>query len=344
MSEEVRNEELKKKEQKKAIRRSWKKWLAIAAALIFLLVGTILTRDVIAPRKREYSPSVPMNRAENGMGAFKGSYMSESADSAPFVYREEAYDDGAGYVTDSEVPTEVVSGSTAVSRQMIIRTVSMSLGTYTFDETYTKLREACEDIGGWVEQASESTVNSLRRVSMTLRIPSDRLDEYTASISSEGRVISRSESATDVTESYQDTRTRLATQRALMERLQSLVGTAASLTELLQLESQIADTQYTIDRLQGSLNSTERKVSYATVDISLREETDEDTSANKELTLGERISAGARQGWEDFKYFLEDMIVFLVSALPLLITVAVLVIVITVIAKKSAKKHRDHKE
>ena len=49
--------------------------------------------------------------------------------------------------------------------------------------------------------------------------------------------------------SRSDTETRLATQRALMARLQSLVTEAASLTELLELESQIADTQYTIDRL-----------------------------------------------------------------------------------------------
>ena len=340
VNEETGNEAGKKK--KIPFRKTWKRWAAIAAALIFLLAGTAMTRDTLAPRKTASTASGSVYTAGNGMGAVRGSYMSalDAPAESGVVYTEPAVYEEALYDADSSADYDARYGSddTVKSNQMIIRTVSMTLGTYTFEETYTNLRNACEQAGGWIEQASENTNYGLRRVSMTLRIPADRLDEYTAAIASEGRVISRSESATDVTESYQDTQTRLATQRALMDRLQSLVGTAASLTELLQLESQIADTQYTIDRLQGSLNSTERKVNYATVEISLREETDEDTSANKELTLGERIAAGARQGWEDFSDFMEDLLVFVVSALPLLITVAVIVTVITLIVKKTGKK------
>ena len=86
----------------------------------------------------------------------------------------------------------------------------------------------------------------------------EQLDDYFSGTSGLGRVISREESATDVTESYYDTQARLETQQALMARLQALVTDAADLSDLLTLESQIAETQYQIDRLQSSLNSTDR--------------------------------------------------------------------------------------
>ena len=82
----------------------------------------------------------------------------------------------------------------------------------------------------------------------------EKLDELLAGAEGYGRVISRTETAEDVTESYQDTAARLATQQAKMERLQALMNDTASLSDLLELESAIADTQYTIDSLQSRLN------------------------------------------------------------------------------------------
>ena len=53
-----------------------------------------------------------------------------------------------------------------------------------------------------------------------------------------------------------------------MERLQALMSETATLSELLELESAIADTQYTLDSLQSQLNQTDDQVAYATVDVS----------------------------------------------------------------------------
>ena len=169
-------------------------------------------------------------------------------------------------------------------------------------------------------------------------VPQEALDGYLAGSEQLGRITSRSESAEDVTASYQDTRARLDTQIALMERLQALMGEAGDLSDLLALESQIADTQYQIDRLQSSLNSTDRQVDYATVSVTLKEETTVELTDDT-VTLGERIRSAVRVGWEAFTGFLSDMAVFLVAALPFIGVVAAVVIALWIIRKIRRRKN-----
>ena len=98
---------------------------------------------------------------------------------------------------------------------------------------------------------------------------------------------------------------------------------AATLEELLALESQIADTQYAIDRLTQSLLSTDRRVSYATVSLTLREEKPGD-AAITQPTFTERLFDALEAGWTAFADFMTDAALFLVASLPFLAVVALI--------------------
>ena len=139
-----------------------------------------------------------------------------------------------------------------------------------------------------------------------------------------------------MTASYQDTRTRLDTQIALMERLQALITDSGDLSDLLALESQIADTQYQIDSLQSSLNRTDRQVSYSTVDVTLREEKVAELTDTR-VSFGERIASAVTVGFEAFVDFLQDMAVFLVAALPFIAIVVVAFVIGKIIIRKRRK-------
>ena len=330
------------KTEKSSGSSQWKRILAVAAAAVFLVGGTLLTRD-----KRPDAAKNASVTAEYGIGTVSGGRTASAKNSAPYPAADSAvmYEEAAEYDAAEEAPAMMAGGSSApapaVQPKKIIRTVSLTIGSKTFEDTYEKIRSGCEQYGGWVEQASESTSGSgLRSVSMTLRIPAEHLDDFNDAIAGAGRVIRRSESAADVTENYQDTEGRLRTQKALLERLQSLVTTAASLTELLQLESQIADVQYTIDSLQGSLDGMDRKVNYSAVEIMLREESDEQVKEVKEATFTERIGAALSSGFRRFTVFLSDMAVFLIGALPWLAVIAAVIAVIVVIGRKRKQRRQ----
>ena len=322
-------------------RRTITRWLSVAAAMVFVVGGTLLTRDDLqlntAPAAAQ---SNAKTRAVYTAGAARTNSTAEYADEAYDTAAPEAglmltsmaSDTGSGAAYDA-VPAAVPE------EKKIIRTASMTIATQTYEDSLNALKAACEGCSGWIESASENTnsYSGLRTAYLTLRVPQASLDAYLEGTAALGRITSRSESATDVTESYQDTRTRLNTQLALMDRLQALITESGDLSDLLALESQIADTQYEIDRLQSTLNRTDRQVSYATVNITLREEQTAPLTDTR-VTFGDRLLSAVEVGFQSFVEFLGDMVIFLVAAAPFLLIVALVLLVVHLVRKARRKK------
>lgn len=313
--------------QKNTKRTSWTRILSVAAALVFVVGSTLLTRDDLAPSK-----SAQEEYGYTSYGATNGYSLRGAGSASNTVYNSEAsYDGGTVMMTKS---TSDMAVEEATEAKKIIRTASLSITTQTYEESLAYLKQLCEEKGGWISYTYENADSDRRTASLTMRVPSAELDAFLTGAGDTGRITWRSESADDVTESYYDTKARLETQQALMARLQALVTDAADLSDLLALEAQIADTQYQIDRLQASLNSTDQQVDYATVDVSLREELPADSLTDVEKSLGERIMNAIETGWEAFTDFLSDTAVFLAAALPFIAVAAMLVIVVKIIKKR----------
>lgn len=317
------------KEKETGKKSSWRRVLSVAAAAVVLVGGTLLTRDQLS------GVTTPQTAAQSKQRSVES--YDYTGDVSPYAYTndEAAYDSGENGV-GLVMAARSSADDTAVDATKIIRNASLTLGTQDFEQDLEQLQAYCKDSGGWVSYVSQSgdADKANRRASLTLRIPVEKLDELLAGAEGYGRVISRTETAEDVTESYQDTAARLATQQAKMERLQAMMNDTASLSDLLELESAIADTQYNIDNLQSRLNSTDSQVNYATVDVSLREESAAEAVTTREKSLGERMLAGLQTGWETFAGFMKDMVVFLSAALPYLAAVAILTIIVRLICRK----------
>ena len=306
--------------------------LSIAAALVFVVGGTLLTKDALSP---SVQTAIPKEAAYDG-GDYDSAPGGGYALQRSYIQTAENSSLDTAYAGETVLTADTVDLSS--QEKKVIRTASLNITTTAFDDSLLTLRTLCETSGGWVAYASESSGSSRRTASLTLRIPSAQLDAFLEGAGGAGRVTRKEESADDVTESYYDTRTRLETQQALMARLQALVTDAADLSDLLALESQIADTQYQIDSLQSRLNSTDRQVDYATVNVSLREELPSDSITDVEMTLGQRIGHALTTGWDLFTSFLGDTAVFLVAALPFLALAVAAWIIIRLVRRSRRRK------
>ncbi|MBQ4579055.1 MAG: DUF4349 domain-containing protein [Clostridia bacterium] len=319
--QKVEEENMTDNRSKFRIPQTVTRWLSVAAAVVFVIGGTLLTRD-------------DLNMTSSTANQKTAGYVlaRTTADYAVEESAEYEYD-----AADNGVMLTMAKGADAPApaEKKIIRTASMTIATQTFEDSLNALRSACEGQGGWIESSSESTnsYSGLRTAYLTLRLPQTSLDAYLAGTADLGRITARSESAQDVTESYQDTAARLETQKALMARLQALITESADLADLLALESQIADTQYEIDRLQSSLNSTDRQVTYSTVNITLKEEKTVELT-DTTVSFGDRIKSAIVTGFNALESFLSDMVIFLVAALPFILVVAVFAIVIRIIRRR----------
>lgn len=320
-------------EQKQTRKRPYVRLLSAAAALVFVVGGTLLTRDSLS--------KAPAAAPQMKMAEYESESYDTTAENSYSLARSYSADAGSG-INDA---APMVAGSAALSEesgQKIIRTASLTIDSPAYEDSLTRLKALCEEMNGWVSYSSESERNARRTASLTLRIPSEHLSDFLEGTGSMGRVTRREETADDVTESYQDTAARLNTQKALMERLQALVTDAADLTDLLALESQIADTQYTIDRLQSSLNSTDRQVDYATVNVTLREELPADSMTTADATLAERFISALNTGWKAFISFVKDAVVFLAAALPFIVIVAIVYTVAHIIRRRKRRHRKEN--
>ena len=335
--------EEKAMEEKARKKGNWKAWAATAAALVFLIGGTLISRDGMTPRTA-YQTTGTTQAAKQAAGSSLNSSYMRSADSGAmsnFSFEDgamempmmaAAYDD----YDYAEAEEEVASG--AVREEKIIRNASFTLKTTAYDTDLQRLEDLTAEMGGRVEYLSASgdaSSGQTRSASLTLRIPAARLDEFLNGAQGIGNVTAMTQEMQDVSDSYYDIKTRLETQQEKMKRLQSMIASAEDVSDLIEIESAIADTQYYIDRYTGQLKSYDGKVEYSTVNVSVREVR---VTEMKEVTLSQRILDGLSDSLESFQYFLEDMVIFLVSALPWLIVLAVIIVVIRLIVKKKKKK------
>lgn len=344
----------REQKQKKAARmgRKWWKAAVPAAAALVLVAGSCWVGDQEPDQSRPGSRNVgyqsSLYTAYDDYDS--GSYPSEEGAYDMVVSNEEnAYAgksvstaSGAGSAVDTPSPEPVAEDS-----RKLIRTASLTIRTAQYDADLDALTQLVKNVGGYIEstyQSGDRENGSTRSSSMTLRIPSEKLDEFLNGLDGVGRVVDRSESSTDMTVQYADNEARLATLRAKMERLNELLEKAETVEDLISIESAIADTQYAIDSYETRQRTIDRQVDMSEVDIYLREDSPVETTS--EMSLGERISRAFQTSVEGFGRFMRNMLVFLVMALPALGLIAVVTAAVLLIrrAKKKRTKAKETKE
>ena len=341
-------------EEKKTKSFPWKNWLAAAAVLVFVLGGTALTRDSMPARSTVRSTTTQSTASAKDTGDYynggarrmvaggASNVMYDAAAEMPMMAA--AYDDYDAPEMEEPMEDAAPAESGAVRQEKIIRSASFTVKTTDYDTDLERLQSLAKEMGGRVEYMNtygDASTGQTRSASLTLRIPSQRLDDFLSGVEGIGNVTSMTQEMQDVSDSYYDVQTRLETQRKKLERLQSMFESAKEVSDLIEIESAIADAQYYIDRYTSQLKSYDGKVDYSTVSVNVKEVR---VTEMKQVTLGQRISEGFQDSLEAGMEFLEDMVIFLVSALPWLIAVGAAALVVRLIVRKVRKNRKGKKE
>jgi len=248
---------------------------------------------------------------------------------------ESAVDYGAAM--DTVAGGAGMSPSPAVQTgRKLVRTADLTIRTKTFDEAAAQVQALLAEAGGYVEYSYQHGEEGYRRLNLSMRVPSAKLDAFLQSMEGTGRVTDRSESTTDMTTQYQDNEARLATLYAKRDRLNELLMQADVVSDLIEIESAIADTQYEIDRYETSQRSIDQQVNLSAVSVNLMEERAADTAA-ADVTLGERIRAAFAASVEWIGEFSQDLLVFLVVIAPVAVPVILVIVIVRFVRKRKGK-------
>lgn len=175
---------------------------------------------------------------------------------------------GDGFKNGSS--TSEQTGNDLIERK-IIRRVSIDMQTKQYDETLEKLNEAMAAVGAYAENMNEYSRSGARHVNYVIRVPSAHLEAFLTSVNTMGNVLSRTESADDVTLAYVDVESRIRALQAEEAALMDMLEKADTLNALLDIRSRLTDVQYQLDSYESQLRKYDNLIDYSTVTLHINE-------------------------------------------------------------------------
>ena len=269
-----------------------------------------------------------------------GNMKQEAPMEAPEAVMDQEAGGGLLYGTTEE------SASTAAADQKLIKRVNIDSETEDLESLLPQITNKVGELGGYIEHQelyNGSAYSSSRRrnVNMTIRIPADRLGEFTAQIEGASNVVNYSESAEDVTLQYVDTESRITALEVEQERLLELLSKADNMSDLLEIEARLTDVRYELESYSSQLRTLENKVSYATVYLYINQ-----VKVYTEVepqTVWQRIGSGFSENLTDIGEDLTNFFVWIVTFSPQLIFWAVVIAGTVTLVRRKAKNRRAKK-
>ncbi len=247
---------------------------------------------------------------------------------------------GTGESTDLE--------NTVASNRKLIRRVNMNVETQEFEQLTQYIENKVGELGGYMEQSNvyggSYEYNERRSAQYTVRVPVNKLDVLVGAVAEKGNVTNKNESATDVTLSYVDTKSRKEANEVEYERLMELLKQAEDIDTIVALESRLTTVRYEIQSLESQLRTYDNLVDFATVDISVQEVVIYTPVEPEQKTDLQRMTEGFVNSIENILFDIKEFAIDFVIALPYLILWAVIIGIIVLIIRKIRKNKKAKKE
>ncbi len=234
-----------------------------------------------------------------------------------------------------------------LANRKLIKTVYLTLQTKEFDRLKTMLDELIPAYGGYIQDSNyyaPQRDGRYRDYTLTVRIPVDHLDTFLDKVGLLGTLTNKSEKIEDVTLTYIDMTAYKETLEVEYDKILELLEKATDLDQILILESKLSELRYQINSYESKLRAYDNLVAYSTVHIDINEV---EYEAVVKDTIRSRIRAGFMQSLYDVRDFFVDLLVFVVSNLPVLVVLGFFLGILFFLLRKFTNrksKKREHKK
>ncbi len=309
-----------------------------------ILLGSFLAVSLSACGASSYDYSLAEVSADTG-------YYLDSKNSSQYYDTDWAVEESeTGYASASgtyDSSTEESSSEFTIQdseTRKLIKTYNINLETKNFDELLITVNSKISSLGGYLQNidtyngSSYSSYTSNRTSNMTVRIPSDKLEEFVNFVGEAANITSKSLSVEDVTLQYVDHESRKETYEIEEERLLEMLEKCETVEDMISIESRLSDVRYNIESLESTLRTYDNLVDYSTVYLYINE-VKELTEPEPEGFISE-LGSSFKDGLESAFDGLKDFVIWLANALPTLVIFAVIIVIIVFIIKGISKKKK----
>lgn len=266
-----------------------------------------------------------------GCGGSSAAYDSAMPQEAPKAEAGEGiYGNSAG-----------TSDSVAATDQKLIKRVNIDAETEDLQALLPQLTNKISELGGYIESqelynGSQYASYRSRSINMTVRIPADRLSDFTDQVEGVSNVVNYSETTDDVTLQYVDTESRVKALEVEQDRLLELLAKAENMTDLLEIESRLTEVRYELESYASQLRTLQNQVSYATVYLYINQ-----VKVYTEVepqTVWQRIGSGFSENLRDIGENLTDFFVWITVYSPQLLFWAAVIAVAVLFLRRRFRR------
>jgi hypothetical protein len=228
--------------------------------------------------------------------------------------------------------------------------VFADIETIRFDETIERIRTLMAAHGAFVESSSISGINyasqfygwnDYRYAFFSIRVPVENLNAMAANLGTLGNVVHENSNAQNITSQFFDTQSRLNSLTVQEERLLDMLRRAEDVPDLIAIEERLSDVRYQIESLTTTLNNWQSQVDYSTMTLSISEVEEYTEITPTHRTYWERIGDGLLASVRGIGRFFSNLFAWIIINLPVLITLAVIIVVMLIIFRRKLRKLKN---
>jgi hypothetical protein len=204
--------------------------------------------------------------------------------------------------------------------QKIIKSGDLRFETSDIEATHKTIQKLVKKHKVTVQNDSEGKDDYTIYRNLTLRIPNENFDAFITDVSTGVDYFDRkSVSIDDVTEEYIDVASRIKTKKALEERYLQLLKKANKVSEMLEIERELATIREEIEAKEGRLKYIQNKVSMSTINLEFYKTLEHKAGAT--VSFGTKFVNAIKSGFNGISSFF----IWLIEVWPFIVILVALI-------------------
>ncbi len=266
----------------------------------------------------------------SGISSDSGRSDSVSSMSAPDYAGRSAPSASATAAGGSAAPADSGSANTTVetAQQKLARRGSISLQVDDIGKATAAVRAAnsanegfvlSENIGSYGARTGAEGINPSTYATLTISVPSDRLDGTLDALQKLGKVLDRSTETENVTAEYVDVQARVASMKRSVARIDKLIDSTDDIDQLVRLERELSTRQAELESVEARLQQLDRQTDRSPISVTLATAPDLIDELDNPAT---GFLGGLKSGWNAFVASVVALMTVLGALLPFALVAA----------------------
>lgn len=210
-----------------------------------------------------------------------------------------------------------------IASEHVVRKTQLTVRVKDVPSTLDDTRNTVEAAGGYIaDETTDRDSSRHERSRLVLRVPQKEYADVLNELSDAGKLIKRKVSSDDVTDQVVDVESRIASQKASVERVRDLMDKATEISDIVSLEGQLSSRQAELESLQARQASLKDRTELATITLTLSETEVKEEKQDDEPGFTDALGGG----WDAFVTTLRWIAVAVGATLPFLAALAALLL------------------